>query len=163
MSSIADEKPLPPPPPKFSFFTLPSLPKHLPLSKERTYFGLRRNTFLLVLLGAFLALLALILGLAIGLTVGKKSYVPPLLPTSLFRETLAPFLIFQAHHPAGRKPTFPIRPTRRSRAGKARTTAPVSARAESTPRPPTPSSPSRGGCSTRCRSARIPTRTRCAG
>ncbi|RPB08816.1 hypothetical protein P167DRAFT_528082 [Morchella conica CCBAS932] len=54
--------------------------QHLPLDKDRTYFGLRRNVFLLVLLGAALALLALILGLAIGLTAGKhgksKSYIP---------------------------------------------------------------------------------------
>jgi hypothetical protein len=45
--------------------------QHLPLDKDRTYFGLRRNVFLLVLLGVALALLALILGLAIGLTVGR--------------------------------------------------------------------------------------------
>lgn len=71
MSSIEVEKA---PPPRFPFF---SLPKHLSLSKERTYFGLQRNTFLLVLLGAALSLLTLILGLSIGLSLHKKQFVSP--------------------------------------------------------------------------------------
>lgn len=61
---------------RFPFLSFPVfLQKHLPLSKDRTYFGLRRNVFLFVLLGVALALLALVLGLAIGLTTGGKQYV----------------------------------------------------------------------------------------
>ncbi|KAI5199592.1 hypothetical protein E4T39_06166 [Aureobasidium subglaciale] len=42
------------------------------LPRSRSYFGLRRRTFLIVVLCAFLALLALIIGLAVGLTKHSK-------------------------------------------------------------------------------------------
>lgn len=42
---------------------------------HRKYLGLRRRTFLLVLLAFILALLALIIGLAVGLTKRSSSYV----------------------------------------------------------------------------------------
>lgn len=76
MSSSIQEEEEKARPPRFPFSVLPFLPQHLPLSKERTYLGLRRNTFLLVLLGASLSLLILILGLSIGLA-SKKQFVPP--------------------------------------------------------------------------------------
>jgi hypothetical protein len=41
---------------------------------RRTYFGIRRKTFLLVALGVFIMLLALIFGLAIGLTHKKYAF-----------------------------------------------------------------------------------------
>lgn len=39
---------------------------------HKKYLGMKRNVFLLVLLAAFLALLALIIGLAVGLTHNSK-------------------------------------------------------------------------------------------
>jgi hypothetical protein len=45
---------------------------------DRTYFNLRKRTFLLILLAHFLTILALILGLSIGLTQRKKSQNLPL-------------------------------------------------------------------------------------
>ena len=42
------------------------------LPRSRSYFGLKRRTFLIVLACAVLALLALIIGLAVGLTKHSK-------------------------------------------------------------------------------------------
>ncbi|KAF4552907.1 Hypothetical protein D9617_8g049200 [Elsinoe fawcettii] len=42
------------------------------MPRDRKYFGLRRKVFLLVLLGVFVVLLALIIGLAVGLGEGSK-------------------------------------------------------------------------------------------
>lgn len=42
------------------------------LPRTRSYFGLKRRTFLIVLACAVLALLALIIGLAVGLTKHSK-------------------------------------------------------------------------------------------
>lgn len=42
------------------------------LPRSRSYFGLKRRTFLIVVACAFLALLALIIGLAVGLTKHSK-------------------------------------------------------------------------------------------
>lgn len=45
------------------------------LPRSRSYFGLKRRTFLIVVACAFLALLALIIGLAVGLTKHSKGWV----------------------------------------------------------------------------------------
>lgn len=45
------------------------------LPRSRSYFGLKRRTFLTVVACAFLALLALIIGLAVGLTKHSKGWV----------------------------------------------------------------------------------------
>ena len=42
------------------------------MSPHRKYFGLRRRTFLIIIVAIVLALLALIIGLAVGLTKKKK-------------------------------------------------------------------------------------------
>ncbi|CAK4033385.1 hypothetical protein FE78DRAFT_145509 [Lecanosticta acicola] len=46
------------------------------VSPHRTYFGRRRRTFLLVLLGIFLALLVFIIGLAVGLSHRGNANLP---------------------------------------------------------------------------------------
>ncbi|TIA60586.1 hypothetical protein D6C77_04050 [Aureobasidium pullulans] len=52
------------------------------LPRSRSYFGLKRRTFLIVVACAFLALLALIIGLAVGLTKHSKGGQNLPLPTS---------------------------------------------------------------------------------
>ncbi|KEQ86498.1 hypothetical protein D6C78_05026 [Aureobasidium pullulans] len=52
------------------------------LPRSRSYFGLKRRTFLIVVACAFLALLALIIGLAVGLTKHSKGGQNLPLPTN---------------------------------------------------------------------------------
>lgn len=147
-----EEKALPPPPrPRFPFSVLPFLPQHLPLSKERTYIGFRRNTFLLFLLGASIALLVLILSLSIGLSARKQFVCASTFPVLLTNTPTAP------------PPTSRTRPTKRFNPAKAPTTVPVSAHVGSTRKPQTRSSPFPGKSTTQSRSAGIRTRIRCAG
>jgi len=73
--SLEKELPTPPARPKFYGIVLPGW---IRLRKER-YFGLPRRTVILIAVGLLL-LLALILGLSIGLTAGKKkAYAFPLM------------------------------------------------------------------------------------